>query len=1118
MTKFILELNLSTKLSLLVLSVVFICTSTLFSLVVLQSHTYGKLAQHEVDQLIDEDLKHMTESLYALIESQYNEMLEHTRRNLEIAATIFEAEGGITLSSETMSWQATNQLTNETQNVVLPKVLVNGKWIGAIRDPSTLSPVIDRISYVVDESATIFQKMNANWDMLRIATTVRNSNEERAIGTFVSAVDPDGKPNAIIDAISRGKPFLGKAFVVNSWYLAAYKPIFDDSNQIIGMLYVGSKIENMVERIKHASYRTIAGKAGYAYVLGAMGTDRGRYIISNAGLRDGENIWDAKDDLGNYVVHSIIEKAMLAPPQHTEKVRYRWKNPGDFSYRWKLARVAYFAPLNWVIGVGAYEDELQPYSASLSLGRTNMMRNMAIASIFLAIGLGSAGIWFGYTIVKPLKQMTAAVDKLVGGDLSQVIDVAHHDEIGILASAFNKMTNRLRLTIDGLLRSKEELRAAKNQSENIIEFLPDAIVSIDNTGKVTGWNRAMEEMTNIPKSDVIGKESKFGMKYLLGEPKSSFFELLDAPIEALVNSFPNAQRKGNIWRFEDFVPQLYAGKGAHISAVASRIFGKEGEPVGAIASIRDISENKSIEQQARSTNERFKSIVSAARAYSIIGTDNTGTIKVFNEGAELMFGYREDEVINVRSPVSLFDPAEIEQRALELGAQSGLDAMVDHAKKGLTETREWTAVCKNDSRMQVSLTTGPIFSDSGELTGFVFVARDLTSEKHLEQQLLQSQKMETVGFLAGGIAHDFNNLLTPIIGYTELLLARSQPTDHNYPALRNIHEAAGRARELTNRLLIFSRKQIMDLRVINLGEVVSKFQGILRLTIRENVWIDIQIDPDLDLVRADAGQIEQVLANLSINAQDAMPSGGALSIILTNFIADKSYCSLHPEISEGRYVLLTVKDTGIGMTPETLKHIFEPFYSTKEVGKGTGLGMSTTYGIIKKHGGSIDVYSESTKGTVVRIFLPSLQGAIAEKSIESDRSPIYRGGTETIMVVEDNEMVRTLTCNMLAELGYRVISADGAESGINLAQEYKEVIDLLLVDVIMPHMNGKEVYQVIKSSKPNLSVVYFSGYSSDVISSHGILNEGTYFIQKPFTIQSLSTKIREVLDHKAQLS
>jgi nitrogen-specific signal transduction histidine kinase/CheY-like chemotaxis protein len=397
------------------------------------------------------------------------------------------------------------------------------------------------------------------------------------------------------------------------------------------------------------------------------------------------------------------------------------------------------------------------------------------------------------------------------------------------------------------------------------------------------------------------------------------------------------------------------------------------------------------------------------------------------------------------------------------------------------------------------------------------IATDITARKHTEEalhrseeQLRQAQKMEAVGKLAGGVAHDFNNLLTVINGQTALSLRRLSQDDPVYRKLETIKEAGERAASLTRQLLAFSRKQIMQPKVLDLNQAIFETNKMLQRLIGEDIDLLIGLMPDLGKVKADPGQIEQVLMNLTVNARDAMPKGGKLTIETQNVYVDEEYSSRHLSVRPGRYVMLAVSDTGCGMDAATQERIFEPFFTTKETGKGTGLGLSTVYGIVKQSGGNVWVYSEVGRGTTFKIYLPCVASAAEEfKAITNDA--MGTPGTETVLLVEDEEMVRNMTREILHESGYRVLEAKHGHEALLVSERHDGPIHLMLSDVVMPRMSGRELAEQLSPTRREMKVLYMSGYTDDAIVHHGVLDEGMAFIEKPFTPNALTRKLREVL-------
>lgn len=408
----------------------------------------------------------------------------------------------------------------------------------------------------------------------------------------------------------------------------------------------------------------------------------------------------------------------------------------------------------------------------------------------------------------------------------------------------------------------------------------------------------------------------------------------------------------------------------------------------------------------------------------------------------------------------------------------------------------------------------PIFDREGRVMQVIEYTQDITDKKRLEYQLRQSQKMESVGRLAGGIAHDFNNLLTVILGYSELALDMPMtdfPADHPVrKQMSTISEAGRKAATLVRQLLAFSKKQVLEMKTVDVNEIIENIAKILRLVIGEDVMLELNLSPSVTNVRADVGQMEQVLMNLAVNARDAMPCGGKLVIETDNVELDEEYAKTHAGTTPGPYVMIAVTDTGMGMGREVQEKIFEPFFTTKGT-RGTGLGLSTVYGIVRQHNGSIYVYSEERIGTTFKVYLPATAGTV-EADVEKQRKMRDLRGTETILVVDDEASIRRLILDTLEPLGYRLIEASCGEEALQKSAMTKNGIDLLLTDVIMPDINGRELADRLRQERESIKILFMSGYTEEMIALHGVTETGRRFLQKPLTPKKLVANIRDILD------
>ncbi len=458
---------------------------------------------------------------------------------------------------------------------------------------------------------------------------------------------------------------------------------------------------------------------------------------------------------------------------------------------------------------------------------------------------------------------------------------------------------------------------------------------------------------------------------------------------------------------------------------------------------------------------------------------------------------------------------------LELGGTTGVDqihpedrdkvakAAAEARRTGMGTTLEYRMRHKDGSWRALESRASTISKD-GEVEKLVIVNRDITERKRLEEQFRQSQKMEAVGRLSGGVAHDFNNLLGVIIGYGEIVQEGTPEGSSLRPCVDEMLKAGHRAADLTRQLLAFSRQQVMDPRILDLNAVVKDMEKMLKRLIGEDVQLKTKLDPALLRIKADPGQIEQVIMNLAVNARDAMPEGGELRLTTSNVCLDQDFVRPYP-VMPGDYVLFTVTDNGIGMDSKTRARVFEPFFTTKEKGKGTGLGLSTVYGVVKQSGGYIDLVSEPGAGATFNIYLPKVEVA-ADVQKQLTELPDSPRGTETLLLVEDEASLRKLSRQLLERCGYEVLEAESGAEALKISEANHRTIHLLLTDVVMPGMSGRVLADQLVKRRPEIRVVYMSGYTGQTVGEHGVLAEGSLFLPKPFTREALARKIRQALD------
>ncbi|MDY6914386.1 MAG: PAS domain S-box protein [Planctomycetota bacterium] len=632
-------------------------------------------------------------------------------------------------------------------------------------------------------------------------------------------------------------------------------------------------------------------------------------------------------------------------------------------------------------------------------------------------------------------------------------------------------------------RAAKALREERDLAEGLIETAQTIVLVLDAKGRIVRFNRYMEEISGYRLAEVKGKD--WFTTFLPARDHAKIRNLFSKAINDI-------QTRGNV---NPIVTK--DGRERLIGWYDKAIKGADGKTIGLLAVGQDITEREKAIEALTASERRYRRLVETMNE-GLGVRDKDGRITYVNDSLCRMLGYSRQELIG-RDVMSLTDGI----------SKNILREQVAKHDAGQTSTYEINLTSKDGLQIPTLVSAQPIFDSEGNIEGGFAVITDLTEYKKLEAELRHAHKMEAIGRLAGGVAHDFNNQLTVIKGYCDLLLGKLPKSNQSRTAIGEIRTAGERAAKLTSQLLAFGRKQVLRPEAMNLNEVLSQMYNPLARLIGEDIELKVIPAPELGNVKADPIQVEQAIMNLATNARDAMPNGGKFTIKTANIKPDIKHLCRYPDAKPVPYVMLAISDTGEGMDKQTLQTIFEPFFTTKEVGKGTGLGLAMVYGFVRQSGGHIDVASKAGRGTTFKIYLPRVK---AQPRGSKPLAPAmsYRG-TETVLVVEDQEPLRDLIVHELRDRGYTVLEAANALEALPLGEHYAKPIDLLITDVVMPGTSGVELVDRLRGVRPHMQVLYISGYSAEAYAGRGVRNDDE-LLQKPFTPDELAAAVRKLLD------
>lgn len=889
----------------------------------------------DLKQAYESDLDHIVTNIHAMCRAQQELLQNKLTSDLKIARRIFHRNGHrIVISPERLvEFEAEDQLTKETTRIRVPFWSVGGQEI------TRNDTLVDQVQQMVGGTCTVFQRIQGG-RLLRISTNVLRSDGSRAVGTYLPAA------SEVTRTILRGETYRGRAFVVNDWYITAYEPIFDENKKVIGALYVGIPEQRAVT-LKTAIKSIKIGKTGYAFIMDSSG----RLVVHPA--KEGEIILEAKDSTGFEYIKEMIRLAPQLGETEVGTLRYPWANVelGESVPRMKINKYLYFRDWDWIIAAGSYEEEIYE-----GVARTKFFITLvALGTVAMAILLT---VMLSRVLTRPVQQLTEVTARMAGGDLTQKVKLSGGDEIGTLAQSFNRMADQVlnytrnleeivQARTQEIQEKEEEYRNLSRLLNSVLESSTEySIMATDPNGVILQYNSGSENLFGWSKEEVIGK-MRISRTFWKDDRSRGLIRVISRKVEEegmTEYQVERVRKDGTLFT-------------AH--AIVTSLKDPSGKTLGFVEIARDITEKLALEKELWKTKDQVENIVQSS-VDAIVTTDPKGKITFVNRAFEEMVGRSREEIIGL--PIYQF---------YQDGIAEARKIMAILREKGSLKNHETTAL-KVGGTVPILTSASLLRDQKGQIIGTLGVFKDLTEKKKLEEELQRTQahliqvgKMRALGDLVAGVAHELNNPLMAADTFLHVIREKLTPEDENQRRLDLIQKCHERIAKIINHLRDFSRQSKFDFRPMDVTEPIENALMITgQQMINHGIRIIKEFQPDLPKIRGDANQLEQVFLNLISNARDAMARAERKKelIIAASLLRHNGWNDVE----------VIVKDTGNGIPPENIDKIFEPFFSTKEVGQGTGLGLSLCYGIIEAHGGRIEVESKMNEGTTFRVLLPVL--------------------------------------------------------------------------------------------------------------------------------------------------